>query len=67
MRGGGYQAEAPRGRFGSRPSEGRDYSSRPKGNGYHHQGQGPRQDRGILGPQVALKNGQRSSADAAQF
>ncbi|CAA6655341.1 unnamed protein product [Spirodela intermedia] len=63
--GGGYQGEAPRGRFGSRPSEGRDYNGRPKGNGYHHQGQGPRQDRGILGPQVALKNGQRSSADAA--
>ncbi|XP_010262452.1 PREDICTED: putative G3BP-like protein isoform X2 [Nelumbo nucifera] len=65
---GGYQTDAPRGRFGGGSrgfgrgsgldSSERDYNSRPRGNGFHQRG--PRQDRGILGNQVS-RNGQNPS------
>ncbi|XP_010940714.1 nuclear transport factor 2 [Elaeis guineensis] len=67
---GGYQSDAPRGRFGGRSfgrnggadSNDRDYSGRPRGNGFHQRG--PRQGRGILGSQVT-RNGQHHSSEAA--
>eukprot|EP00262_Sarcandra_glabra_P009559 TRINITY_DN2398_c0_g1_i1.p1 TRINITY_DN2398_c0_g1~~TRINITY_DN2398_c0_g1_i1.p1 ORF type:complete len:477 (-),score=98.97 TRINITY_DN2398_c0_g1_i1:293-1723(-) len=67
---GGYQTEAPRGRFGSRTlgrgsgQDGgdRDYINRPRGNGFHQRG--PRQERGILGSQGS-RNGLNPSEDAA--
>ncbi|OAY67328.1 putative G3BP-like protein [Ananas comosus] len=57
---GGYQSEAPRGRFGGRSFARAvpDYNSRPRGNGFHPRA--PRQDRGILGSQGG-RDGQLNS------
>ncbi|XP_077250864.1 nuclear transport factor 2 (NTF2) family protein with RNA binding (RRM-RBD-RNP motifs) domain-containing protein [Tasmannia lanceolata] len=56
---GGYQTEAPRGRFGARTfgrgsgqdGSDRDYSNKPRGNGFHQRGL--RQERGVLGNQFS--------------
>ncbi|XP_058094864.1 nuclear transport factor 2-like isoform X2 [Magnolia sinica] len=65
---GGYLSEAPRGRFSNRTfgrgngqeAGDRDYSNRPRGNGFHQRGGVLRQERGILGNHVS-RNGPYSS------
>ncbi|KAL5990336.1 hypothetical protein ACLOJK_011234 [Asimina triloba] len=63
---GSYQSESSRGRFSGRTlgrgngqdGSDRDYSSRPRGNGFHQRGL--RQERGIIG-NLSLRNGADSS------
>ncbi|KAK8941451.1 hypothetical protein KSP39_PZI009797 [Platanthera zijinensis] len=64
---GGYHTEAPRGRFGGRSFGGsdRDYSNRPRSNGYLQRVPLPRQERGILGSHFPKDGGSQSETLAS--